>query len=140
MPSAQEFFVHLMLDFGLLEVASDRGRSRFLIEQFAVDLDLEIFEVGLSGFELIFGVESFALEDGVAEFEDDAVWLNDGAGMQNYAIDAGIGLRGDPADVHRHESANAANLADHGAALDFVGPDGGFAHGGEQHGRSRVTL
>jgi len=42
----------------------------------------------LCGFLLIFGVESFALEDGVAEFEDDAVWLNDGAGMQNYAIDA----------------------------------------------------
>ena len=125
-----EFRVHFVLDFGLFEFAANGCGGGFLVEKLAVDLDLETFEVGLSSLELIFGVEGFALENGVAELQDDAVWLNDGAGIQNLAIDARIGLRGDPADVLRDEGAEAMDFTEHGAAFYVVGPDGAFVDGG----------
>ena len=108
-----------------------------MIEEVAVDGDLEAFEVGLGGLELVFGVESFALENGIAELEDDAVGLDDGAGMQDDAVDAGIGLRGNPLNIFGDEGADAANVADHGAALDLVGPDGGFVDGGSGGTKTR---
>ena len=61
-----EFFIDFVLELGLFVIAADVGGEGFLIEEFTVDLDLEIFEVGLRGFELILGVQRFALKDGIA--------------------------------------------------------------------------
>ena len=124
-----ELGVHFVLDFGLLILTANGGGSGFLVEELAVDSDLETFEVGLGGLELVFRVQRFALENGIAELKDDAVRLNDGAGIEKLTIDTRIGLRGDPANVFGDEGADAANVANHGATFDFVSPDGGFVDG-----------
>src|SRR5258707_7205067 len=119
-----------MLDFGLLEVASHLGGSGPLVEKFAVHLDFEILVVGLRGFELIFGVEDVSLQLRIGELKDYAAGLHDGAGMNQDAIDAGVGLRGNPADVLGDKRAEAVHVAQHRAAFYLVGPDGGFIDGG----------
>ena len=53
-----------------------------------------------------------------------------------------FGLRGnrfarESTDVFGDEGANATNVADHGAALDLVGPDGGFIDGGSGRAKTR---
>src|SRR6516162_8594187 len=50
--------------------------------------------------------------------------------MKNDFIDAGIGERGNPADVLRDKGADAADVDYHRAAFNLVGPDGGFVDGG----------
>jgi hypothetical protein len=132
--------VDFVLDFGLLIFALDVGSDGSLIEDVAVDGDLEAFEVGFRSFELILGIESFALEDGVTEFKDDAVGLNDGAGIKKLAIDAGIRLCRNPANVLGDQRADATNVNDHGAALDLVWPDRGFVDrgsGGPETGNAK---
>ena len=83
----------------------------------------------MRGFEFVLRVESVPGEFGIAEFEDHAVGFDLGTGMKNDAIDMGIGLRRNPLDVFGDKGADAADVANHGAALDFVGPDGGFVDG-----------
>ena len=132
-----KLYVDFVLNFGLLVFAANRSGGGFLVEEIAVDGDLEAFEIGLCGFELIFGIEGFALENGIAEFDDDAIGLDDGARVENDFIDARIGLRGDPLDIFGDEGADAANVADHGPALDLVGPDGGLIDGGRGGTKTR---
>ena len=76
-----ELFVDFVLNFGLLVIASDGGGGGFLIEEFTVDLDLQVLEVCSGGFQLIFSVQDVALQFRVGQFQDHATRPNESAGM-----------------------------------------------------------
>src|SRR5712692_2719875 len=124
-----KFLVHIVLNLGLFELAADRCGRGLLVQKLAVELSFQILVIRLGRFELILGVQCVALQRGIAQFEDDGIGIDDGAGAKHDALHARIGLRGNPANVLRHQSAQAVHIPKHGSTLDFVGPDGRTIHG-----------
>jgi hypothetical protein len=59
---------------------------------------------------------------GLAQLQDEGARLNRRARADDDLVDAALGAGGDPADFLGDEGAEAADLADHRAALDGVDP------------------
>ena len=94
----------------------------------AVDLNLQVGEVGLCAFELVLCIQHVALQLRITQFQDNRTGVHDGAGAQNNSFDSHIRLRGNPADVFGHQGSEPVDFAQHRSALHFVGPDGRPVH------------
>ena len=115
------------LGFGLQPRAfvsgARRRDGRFLIELLAAQVELELRELGLRGLELVAGFLGLAHQIGIRHLGEDRVGLDDGAGTHEHALDAARRLRGDPANLARHERAGAAHLTQHLALANRIDPE-----------------
>ena len=80
----------------------------------------QIDELTLGGRELALRVERFDLHVRVGELEQHRVRLHRNTGLDEDALDARGGERGDPADVLGDERSRTADLAHHCAATHAV--------------------
>ena len=116
-----------------------RRRLRFLREQLVLELNTEILERRFRGMQREARVERFLFDLGVAEFKDDGVGFDLGAGPENDPFHSPIGSRREPPGIFRYQRAEAAMLADHRAAFDGIGKNRGALDGrsGRLHSRER---
>ena len=119
---AEEFLLHLGAELGGFEVGLGAGGGSLGGEKLALEGHALAGQLGLGGEELGLGVGGGGDDVRVAELEDEGAGFDDGAGAEDDLVDAALGAGGDPADLLGDEGAEAADLADHGAALDGVDP------------------
>ena len=119
---AEEFLLHVGAELGGFESGFGAGRGGLGREELALEGHALAGELGLGGGELGVGVGGGGDDVRVAEHEDQRARLDEGARADDDLVDAALGAGGDPADLLGDEGAEAADLADHGAALDGVDP------------------
>ncbi len=126
------FFVELHIDFmlqlGLLVIAAHTCFDRLLVHQLAVDLNLQVGKIRFGALELIFRVHQRLRHGRIGHFENHRVWLDQMARANHDLIDARCRQRGDPVNIEWHKCAQAADFAQHRAALHRVGPDRASIH------------
>ena len=119
-----ELGVGLRAPLGVGGLRLERGKSALGGERVAVCGGFEIDQIGLGLGELTLGVERLQHHVGVRELHEDRAHLDRRAGAQRNALDAAGGVGGDEADALGDQRAGSLDLAEHGAALDRVGPEG----------------
>ena len=126
-----ERLVGLRLALRFVVVGVDGGRAGLLVHQVAVELDLQALILGLGGFHLQLRVERLLLQLRIDHFDQNRVGGDLRAGQLINANDGSFGFRGNLANIFvtGDQGAEAAHLAQHGAALHGVGPDGAAVDG-----------
>src|SRR3989304_982911 len=120
-----DLLVGLELKDGGAEVGLNGGRLSPLVQELALELDLQVFIPRLGGSKLETDILCRLLELGVAHLDQDRVRLDIGSGKDDDALDSPLGAGGDPANLERHQSPRPPNLSKHGAPSDAVHPDCG---------------
>lgn len=95
----------------LPRLGRDPRRGRPLVEELALEAHPELRVAGVGRPGLRLRVPRLRLKLGVGELEDDGVRRNLRPGQENQALDPGLGLGRDPADVLGHERPEPAHLA-----------------------------
>jgi len=128
-----ELLVGIGGEFGLAILGIDLGSGGLGAHEGVLERGLQVAVVGLGTLDGELSVEELLLEFGVGEDHDDRVRLDHGAGQDMDGNHGGIGLRRDEADAFLagNQGAEAADLNDHVAALDGLGPDGAGVDGGD---------
>ena len=113
----RERFLHLPRRLGFVEFGLDGCRRRALLELIVLDLHAKVGQRRLGGADLQLGVVQLLFELRVGQLQDHAVGFHRGAGAQDDLVDAPLRGRRNPADVFRHQRAEAAHLAEHRARV-----------------------
>src|SRR5690606_14575401 len=100
--------------------ACERG---LLIELLAAEPQLDLGELRARRLELIARFLGLAHQIGVRKLDEHGLGRDGRAGPDEDALDAALGLGGDPADLARHEHARPAHLPEHLALANSVDPE-----------------
>jgi hypothetical protein len=112
------------LQLGIVHIAFGLRGLRLHVEQRLFERDLEVFKIGLRGFEQVLGVQQSGLQLRAGHHHHQGIGLDRRARLDQNALDAGVGVGRDQHGVFRDQRAQAAHFAHHGAALHGVRPQG----------------
>ena len=106
-----ELVIGLGLHLGLLEFRVHLRGSRFLIEQFALQCRPQSSQFGFGRFFLQLGIARRLLQVGAGELHEQGIRFDVRAWPNDDLFHPAVLGRGDPANVFRHERAEATHLA-----------------------------
>ena len=121
-----ERLVSLRLALRLAVICGHGRRSSLLVHQIALQLHVLALKRSFRGFQLQPGVECGLLDLRVAHLEQNCVGLHFRTWKHTNAHNCGLCLRGYLTDelLAGNQRAQTAHLAEHGAALHGICPDG----------------
>ena len=121
---AAQLGIAVRLEPGGMRIGFHRGRGCLLCQAVALQLHLQVVQLGLGGLHFPFGIDGGLLELGVAQNQQHGTGRHDGAGKRQPLLDTAVGFgRNHQASVDRHQGAKTADLAQHRPALDAIHPD-----------------